>query len=64
MKSVRRAVEQEHGTLFSSAYEKLVVSGSDDCQESPPRHGQFVRVRFVMIVAELSAQCTGLITHV
>ena len=64
MESVRHAVEQEHGILFSSAYEQLVVSGSDDCQESPPHHGQFVRVHFVMVVMGLSAQCAGLITHV
>ena len=57
METLRRAVEQEHGNLFSSAYEQLIVSSSDDCQESTPHHGQCVT-----IAARLSAQCAGLIT--
>ena len=59
MESVRHAVELEHETLFSSAYQQLIVSGSDDYQECPPHHGQFA-----MIDVRLSAQCAGLITHV
>jgi dehydrodolichyl diphosphate syntase complex subunit NUS1 len=38
METLRHAVEQEHANLFSSAYEQLIVSSSDDCQESTPHH--------------------------
>lgn len=39
--SLRHAVEDEHGNLFASTHDQVIVSSSDDCQESPSHHGEF-----------------------
>ena len=48
IQSLRHALEEEHGNLFSSTHDQVIVSSSDDCQESRSHHGQFK-----MIVDEL-----------
>lgn len=52
--SLRHAVEDEHGNLFASTHDQVIVSSSDDCQESPSHHGQFKNLLF------MNSQCIHL----